>query len=429
MYFGSSSYYTPPYQSNHHQPEEQHDGYFYPQQHTSSFFAPQHLRQYTMIHTGNDASSAFPEPSAPPLPSPIVPGSSTTTGGGAPMRWTLPGIRPDIKGLNTDMDSAEKARILHEFDDLSYFLNLFFDPWMVPMRCVNSQNESIFEAGGAMNTNSSYDITMCNSGITITGPRAVKLGLIFLALLFYVFALVWIVAIYEGFQACNLGLCLVSSSSSNNNNNNNSTATAAAAAATTAATFSSLSGNCTFQPTGLAEMNVEAYVNFRLAIYLVSAFPVLYLCIMTVVHLQQGANYILKQILYSPDEIKQQQKPTIDRNSSFITIFMSSMSSFEARNVHLTWLSLLVLLNLALGVAALSMDWSMAGELGKNWHEGNACYELEQVLPKYQSGARIPIKDLPIALSVPCVVYTVWAFLFLVNEIMKFIFTQAMSGQ
>ena len=296
-------------------------------------------------------------------------------------------------------------------------LNLFFEPLEAPFRacCVTGACAGCL----AFETVDLTDMQCACCGGTCSAfagrwsfSRIWKGTLLFVSFFLYVFALVWIVAIYQGIQTCDLGgvqlhatMDVLTGLFTTALKGGNVTATSGMECNPTA---------CQFTMAG-STVNLETYVNFRLSIYLISAAPVLYLMCMLVMHMQQASNEMMTALY----PMEQQPKTTpIDPNNIGELLYNAQMA-FDPQNWHLFWLNMLVLLNLLFGVCAMALDISLAQWLASNWSPTSACYLVEHNMVHYQPGVRLSIQSLPIALCVPCVVYTIWCVMFLVNSVMN----------
>ena len=299
-------------------------------------------------------------------------------------------------------------------------MNLFFDPIEAPFQmccatgacaaCCASEAASLLEkecsCGGCGG--------VCSGFAGRWGFSRIWKGLtLFIVFFLYVFALVWIVAIHQGVQTCDLGGIhsdtVVDAMMGLTLANNGKLPTAIIHNITRIAGCDP--STCQFSMGGTA-VGIETYVNFRLSIYLISAAPVLYLLCMLVLHMQQASNVLITALYPKEADTLPAE---VDPNNVLDVLFNAS-SAFEPQNWHLFWLSMMVTLNLVLGVIALAMDISLAQSLSSDWGGRSACYIVEQNMVHYQPGVRISLKDLPVALCVPCLLYTIWSVMFLVNS-------------
>ena len=138
---------------------------------------------------------------------------------------------------------------------------------------------------------------------------------------------------------------------------------------------------------------MPTYIDLRLAMYLISAVPSIYLIFMVALHIQQKAN----------------AEFTVEKHKEALEKW------------HMLWLGIMTCVEIVAGLALFVLDIGATTSIGDGWGTNTTCYRAEQEMLKYSSGARISIKDLPLALAILSVPYMLWYILFLVNEVSKFL--------
>ena len=348
-------------------------------------------------------------------------------------------MRTSASALPYGLQPAEKSQIQSQVipsverpprsvDAGAALMNLFFDPIEAPFQlcckvgsaaacCCNSE-----EGAGVDDPPCDCCNGVCSAFSGRWGiSRIWKGATLFVAFFMYVFALVWIVAIQQGVQTCELGgmqgEALVAALMGL------STPTSAGKVPT-AAFLTNFTQKTMCDPTaceftmGGTTMNLDTYINLRLSVYLLSAAPIMYLLCMLVMHMQQTSNFLLTTLY----PVVKSDTRNLDRDS-VSDILWNATSAFQPQNWHLFWLSIMVIVNFIMGIFALAMDIGLAQSLGAHWDDQapgtgalSPCRLVEQNMVHYQPGVRISIKDLPVALCIPCMLYTIWSVMFLANS-------------
>lgn len=319
----------------------------------------------------------------------------------------------------TTRDTTAQAPKGYGLDAGAALMNLFFDPVEAPFRlcCVGSAAVCCATESAAVN-DMQCECDCCGGACSVFKgrwgiSRIWKGCALFVAFFLYVFALVWIVAIHQGVQTCDLGGVQASAMTDALMGLTLSSVSKTAATNFTQA-IACDPAKCHFSLAG-TDVNFETYINFRLSIYLISAAPILYLLCMLVLHMQQASNDMMKALF--PGSVE--NTPVQVDTANLQAVFWHASDAFEPQNWHLFWLSMLVLLNFFLGIVAAMMDISLAQYLASNWDATSPCYLVEKNMVHYQPGVRISLKDLPIALCVPCMIYTLWSLMFLINSVIN----------
>ena len=128
--------------------------------------------------------------------------------------------------------------------------------------------------------------------------------------------------------------------------------------------------------------------------YLISAVPSIYLVFMVALHIQQKAS---------------------DAG------FESDKHKDALEKWHMLWLGIMTCVEIVAGLALFVLDIGATTSIGDGWGTNTTCYKAEQEMLRYDSGVRISIRDLPLALAILSVPYMIWYILFLVNEVSKFL--------
>lgn len=291
-----------------------------------------------------------PAPAAAPLPSSAVDDASETS------------VLMNDKGITTTLTAREIVKNGLSFG--SYVMHVVFSPVTNAFTCYYHVQE-----------NDNDPKTPCCGKWTAT--RAVKTGVVAVALILYIMGFVWIVSIYEGVQACKMG--------------GMSAPTDPTGLAMPLKYYAHcMSDDCQLT-TGVGNMNLPTYIDLRLAMYLISSFPAFYLIFMVAYHIQQ-----VSADMRGNDEIN------------------------LVKPWHMLGLGLMSSIELMIGVVLFVLDIGATNSISTDWGAVNStCYKAEQQMLDYQGGFRISIKDLPIALAVLGIPYTLWSLLFLLNEIVK----------
>lgn len=340
---------------------------------------------------------------------------------------------------------------LSTWDSVSDYLNIFFDPLTLPVRCVSRA-----EGGGICGSEVADTLDRIGereikaggccglAGEHMSGSKVFKLVLVGIVFILFVFSMLWITSIHQGLQSCEMGVIELrrirneaASMKATSMGLQSYTMSAAMSFTNAASGMNTTIGNttsiecdpaaCEFD-TVLMKSSVRAYVDTRLASHILSLLPVVYLGIMVVLHLQQGSNTVIKEAiryrrLTTNDPATTTTVAVAPSNSmSFVDTLYNARDAFDPQNWHLFWLSMLVLLSLIMGIVTCVLDVALAQKLqGASWEPGSVCRRIEDNMVKYQAPVRVPLNTLPIALVVPNVFYTIWAAMFLMNEVSKYI--------